>query len=320
MKGLQNSVILTAFFLATISSLFSGMVVEGADLNTDTLKAWNLFVESQEKRITEELASQNNFLVLDFQKSPDSDLERRSILSGNVSIKPVASEKSGSGEIRIPGGMIHHWRGSIWVPGMNLDFVLSRVQHPELETTRQEDVLDSRVLERSFDQMKLYIKLQRSRIITAVYNTEHSVRFYHHGNGRASSRSISTKIAEVEHLNDNKEREKPVGQDRGFLWKMNSYWRYQQVAGGVIIECESITLSRSIPYLLETLISPIVRNIAKESMQRTLQSMRVRLEQAYQSHMATNSLGDPPAQPARQQKFDNLGIVRRVPLPWIIKA
>jgi len=35
-----------------------------------------------------------------------------------------------------------------------------------------------------------------------------------------------------------------VGDDRGFLWRLNAYWRYEQVAGGVIAECESITLSR----------------------------------------------------------------------------
>ncbi len=39
-------------------------------------------------------------------------------------------------------------------------------------------------------------------------------------------------------------REKPEGKDRGFLWRLNSYWRYQQVDGGVLVECESLTLSR----------------------------------------------------------------------------
>jgi hypothetical protein len=83
-------------------------------------------------------------------------------------------------------------------------------------------------------------------------------------------------IAELERFGNN-EREKLEGHDRGFLWRMNSYWRYQQTDGGVIIECESMALSRSIPSLLASMIKPIINSVARESMERTLQSMRTRL-------------------------------------------
>jgi hypothetical protein len=273
------------FFMVFITALLLAIVnASAADLSADTLKIWRQFVESQEKRISAELTSQKGFFSMDFLNPKASAEERRYLFAGNISTQPM-----GSGEIRIQGGMIHHWRGSMFVPGMNLDFILSRVQHPELETSRQEDVLDSRVLERSPNSMKIYLKLQRSKIITAVYNTEHRVEFYRYGNDKASSRSVSTKIAEIERVRDNLEREKPEGQDRGFLWKMNSYWRYQQVSGGVIIECESITLSRSIPSLLEMLIRPIIQDIAQESLQRTLQSLRIRLKQAHQKDRSVDS-------------------------------
>jgi hypothetical protein len=292
MKFILNYVILPALLIMATPCVLPQIFAEAADLGPDTLKAWNLFVDIQEKRIAEEIASQKGFLALDFQNPQARDQERRLIFSGNISIQPMTSQASESGEIRIPGGIIHHWRGSVLVPGTNLDYVLSRVQHPELETSRQEDVLDSRVLERSPDQMKLFLKLQRSKIVTAVYNTEHIIRFFQHGTGRASSRSIATKIAELNQINGNTEQEKPEGHDRGFLWKMNSYWRYQQAAGGVIIECESITLSRSIPSLLDAIIRPIIRNIAQDSMQRTLQFMRLRLDQANKLHSSSNKNAD----------------------------
>jgi hypothetical protein len=288
MKYILNSLILPALIIIAIPCVLAGIVAEAADLEPNALKAWNQFVDAQEKRISEELASQKGFLALDFQNPQARDQERKSMLSGKISIQPMTSQGNESGEIRIPGGIIHHWRGTVWVPGINLDYVMSHVQHPELETSRQEDVLDSRVLERSQDQMKIFLKLQRSKIVTAIYNTEHIVRFFKHGTGKASSRSISTKIAEVERINEHKELEKPEGHDRGFLWKMNSYWRYQQMAGGVIIECESMTLSRSIPSFLELMIRPVIRNIASESMQRTLQSMRVRLVAGSQNRTADN--------------------------------
>jgi hypothetical protein len=65
--------------------------------------------------------------------------------------------------------------------------------------------------------------------------------------------------------------------DHGYLWRMNSYWRYQEVKGGVIVECESLTLSRSIPSLLEYMIRPLIKSVARESMKRTLESFRIRL-------------------------------------------
>jgi hypothetical protein len=68
----------------------------------------------------------------------------------------------------------------------------------------------------------------------------------------------------------------PAGEDRGFLWRLNAYWRCQDVAGGAIAECESITLSRAVPFLVRFLVNPIVERTARESMERTLVAMRTR--------------------------------------------
>ena len=185
--------------------------------------------------------------------------------------------------IKVPDGMIHHWRGSVFIPDVPLDFVLSRVKNPDLEKTKQEDVLDSRILERTPDGLKLYLRLQKSKLVTVVYNTEHLVRYENHGPDRESSRSIATKIAEVEFASESNEREKPEGKDSGYLWRMNSYWRYQEVDGGVIVECESMTLSRSVPFLLEYMVRPLINKTARESMNRTLESLRTRMIRSYQS-------------------------------------
>jgi putative flippase GtrA len=268
-----------SLFLAAMILGFAVMPVEAAVLHPQTVTAWQAYVDTAERRMAEELSSRNGFLALDFQSSADAARERREALSGRIPIKQIAPGK----RIPVPDGMIHHWRGSVFIPGVPLAFVLSRVEKPTAADTKQEDVLDSGILESSPGQLKLYLKLQRSKIVTVVYNTEHLVRYRWHGTTRASSSSIATKIAEIERLPENKEREKPEGQDRGFLWRMNSYWRYQQIDGGVLVECESMTLSRSIPPLLEYLIRPLINSTARESMQRTLQSTRSRMVQAYKS-------------------------------------
>ena len=273
----------TAFvlFLVTSALFFCAARTHAAELQPQTVKAWQSYVEMAEGRIGKELSSQKGFLALDFQSSSESFKERQSALSGKIPIKQMPAKDEENHGIHVPDGMVHHWRGSVFIPGVPLDFVFSRVTNPSKEDTRQEDVLDSRVLESTPGQLKLYLKLQRSKIVTVIYNTEHLVRYQWHGNVEAFSSSTATKISEIESLNGTTEREKPEGRDRGFLWRMNSYWRYQQVPGGVIVECESMTLSRSIPSFLEFMVRPIINKVARESMNRTLQSMKARILRSY---------------------------------------
>jgi hypothetical protein len=63
-------------------------------------------------------------------------------------------------------------------------------------------------------------------------------------------------------------------EDRGFLWALRAWWRYEAVDGGVLIECESVSLSRSVPYVVRPVIGPMVTRFARESMERTLTSLR----------------------------------------------
>jgi hypothetical protein len=124
--------------------------------------------------------------------------------------------------------------------------------------------------------MRVFLRVQRTKFVTVVNNTEHTVTFRRHGPTRASSTSTATKIAEVESPNTPRERELKPGDDRGFLWRWNSYWRYEEVAGGVIAECESVSLSRDVPAVVSYVAGPLIRSTARESMERTLATMRTR--------------------------------------------
>lgn len=245
-----------------------------AELNAATLKAWHAYIEATERRIAAELADGRRFLALDFQDPARSRADRRALMAGEILVDKVETSGAGPGPIPVPGGMIHHWRGAAFFPGVTLQALLAGVTNPAGNAYRQEDVLQSRILERGPDSYRIYLRLRRSKIVTVVYNTEHRVVYRQHGPGRVSSRSNATKIAELENPGTAEEREKPEGQDRGFLWKLNSYWRYEQVGGAVIAECESITLSRSVPAVLIIVVRPIIDRVARESMQRTLASLR----------------------------------------------
>ena len=109
-------------------------------------------------------------------------------------------------------GTIHHWRGAVFIPGATVEEVLEAVANPAgPRAHRQEDVLETRVLARSPNALRLFLKLQRRVIVSVAYNTEHDVVYRTHGSGRASSRSVATRIAEVVNLGEPDEHERPTG-------------------------------------------------------------------------------------------------------------
>ena len=58
------------------------------------------------------------------------------------------------------------------------------------------------------------------------------------------------------------------------MWRLNSYWRFKQEADAVIVECESISVSRGIPIALGWLVKPFVMSVPRESLESTLGSLR----------------------------------------------
>jgi hypothetical protein len=86
--------------------------------------------------------------------------------------------------------------------------------------------------------------------------------------------SRSTRIQEVENADESDEREKPAGQDNGFMWRLYSYWRFEERDGGVHIECESVSLSRSIHWSVAWFVRPFVTGLPKEPQESNLGSLR----------------------------------------------
>ena len=65
-----------------------------------------------------------------------------------------------------------------------------------------------------------------------------------------NEQSYSTRIAEVENAGKSNERELPVGNDHGYIWRLYSYWRIEEKDSGVYVQGESIGLSRTIPWTI----------------------------------------------------------------------
>jgi putative flippase GtrA len=247
-----------------------------AILQAKTLRDFSKYVATVEARRAKEIA--NNEPFLDIERQPPAQLAQTiaGLKRGEVIVTRGAARDGSSNEIAIDGGLVNHWRGTVFVPNVQLDALLKVLQEPQSDKHKQEDVLSSRVVSRDGDSQKVYLRLRRTKFVTVVYDTEYDVDYKRIAHDRALSNSISTKVVEIENAGTPRERALPEGNDHGYMWKLNSYWRYKQMDGGVLVEIESLTLSRELPAIIGPLIRPIVTSTARESMTRTLASVRAR--------------------------------------------
>ncbi len=173
--------------------------------------------------------------------------------------EPPVTEPQGR-TVSVPGGTIHEWRGSVVVRGITVEQLVQALRHPGLPPPA-DDILEARVLANTPAALRVYMKLTRSAIVTVTYDTEHEVTFAWRAPDFATSRSVSMSIRET------------GGSDRGFLWKLNSYWRYRQRGDAVEVDVLSVSLSRAVPAVVRPVASPIIDRIARESMRRTLDAV-----------------------------------------------
>ena len=236
-----------------------------AELQPKTVAAFDRYIRETEQR----LADSKIFLWAD-----ESVDRARRVKAGEVAVEPFR----GKAVFEVPGGLVHDWVGSVFIPGATLQRTLAMVQdYDHHKDVYQPDVIDSRLISHTGDDFHIYLRLLKKKVITVVLSSEHDVKYTRLDKTRWRSVSRTTKIAEVEKAGRPEERERPPGTGEGFLWKLNSYWRFEERDGGTWLECEAISLTRNIPTGLGWLVQPIIRDLPKESLANTLRLTRAAL-------------------------------------------
>jgi hypothetical protein len=245
-----------------------------AELQPRTLAAFDRYVSASEARMDGEVKDPGRVVWLDTLPAARRKTGLDALRRGELLIERLRTGEAGK-DLEAPGGLIHHWLGLVFVPGADVDQALALLQdydqHAKIYTPA---IARSKLLTRTDDSFRVYLRFFMKKVITVVLNSEHEARFTRPSPDLAYSRIVSTRIAEVENPNTPTEREKPIGQDGGFMWRLNTYWRFLERDGGVYVQCESISLSRGIPIGFGWLIGPFVTSIPRESLGFTLETTR----------------------------------------------
>jgi hypothetical protein len=245
-----------------------------AKLRSETVRAFDRYLRLTEERNETELERSSALLWVDALPESQRTVAYAALQRGEVEIHQLHTLENGQ-PIVCPGGLIHHWVGVVFIPAAKLDDVLGVLQDYDHQSTYYApDVERSKIESREGQHFRVFLRFRRHKVVTVVLNTEHDVHYFRDAKGRAHSRSSATRIAEVESPGKSDEREKQPGQDGGYLWRMETWWRMEERDGGLYVESEVASLTRDIPTGLGWLVGPFVTSIPKETLLFTLDSTR----------------------------------------------
>jgi hypothetical protein len=290
-KATNNIAARTAVFLLIALALqqSSARVVQAAEppsprLKAETQGAFERYVRLVEARNEGELKRGKDVLWVDALPEEQRAEAYDALKRGEVRMQKLEILENDK-PIACPGGMIHHWTGVVFIPGARVEDVLGVLQdYGRHSVYYAPDVERSKIESRDGDHFRVFLRFRRHKVITVVLNTEHEVQYFHDAPGRAHSRSSAVRVAEVENAGKTDEREKTPGDDDGFMWRMETWWRMEERDGGVYVQSEVASLTRDIPTGLGWLIRPFVTGIPKETLTFTLEATRKAVEGRRPAH------------------------------------
>jgi len=239
---------------------------------------FDTYIHTLETRLAEQHQRQDAFIAPVNLPDAGTRLHKGEFLIENLTPKPP---------IELPGALLFHWRGTAFVPGAAAaDFEHLLREFNSYPKYFAPQVLQAAILSQDGDHLQTRLRVRQHHVITVVLDTNYDVTFVRLDPQRGYSLSRSTQIAEIEGAGTPSERTLAPAQAHGFLWRLNTYWTREERDGGLYLQIESVSLTRSIPSGLGWIVRPFVESIPRESLEFTL-------------HSAVNAMRKEP--PASQQ-------------------
>ena len=242
------------------------VAVKAVQLKPQTLAAFDDYVQGAEAQMGQTEAGGGAFLWSDL--SPD---RAQQVRAGQI----AAQFWSGREPVKVPDGLIHDWVGAAFIPDCTIQDVLGVIQdYDNHKNIYKPEVMASKLISHKDNDFQIYLRLLKKKVITVVLDTDHDVHYRPLDRIRWVCRSYTTRIAEVENAGSQNERVLQPDAGYGFLWRLYSYWRFEERDRGTVIECRAVSLTRDVPFGLGWAIEPIIQKLPRESLVKTLEATR----------------------------------------------
>lgn len=228
--------------------------------------AFNAYCKSVETRLAQQHRSPTSFLVLSAADRPHEEARLR---TGELIIEQLTPSTSSE----FPGALLHHWRGTAFASGaMPADFERLMRDFHSYPQHFSPQVLEATTLSQDGDHLQTWMRVRQHHVITVVMDTTYDITYNHLDPRHGYSISHSTRIDEIEAPGTPSEHILTPTEEHGFLWRLNTYWSYEERDGGLYLQVEVASLTRSIPRGLGWAIGPYVESVPRESLEFTLRS------------------------------------------------
>lgn len=229
-------------------------------LKPESLSAYACYVQSAESR----MAARASFLTIDANPAQAQNLTR----GDRITTVPG----NGANPHKITGAMIYDWVGTIFIPRATVARTIRMLQDYDHRATYFADVVASSKLQCRTGDNRFGFTMRIKE--PTVADSENDVVWERLDAKRWKCRSYSGDVREI-------------GKQHGYLYRLNSYWRFVETDAGVFVEGETITLSGEFGSFMRALGSLAGINPEK-SLRKTLTSMR-------ETVMSSREFAAPPA-------------------------
>jgi hypothetical protein len=239
----------------------------GAELDQQTVAAWEKYVASASLHMQDRLNGKSPFLWVD-----EDPMTRRRVDSGEIVITPVGSTHP----LSVPRGLIHHWIGAVFIPGArikDLDNVVG--DYSKYSEIYRPSLIKAELIDSTADEQKLSILwVQRVLLVTAAFYTEMDSKFCALNSRQGYMTFTTTRVEQIENYGEKDERRLAQNEGSGYLWRLVSFARFEEREGGLYLELEVIGLSKDLPGSLRFLFKPVIERIPRQALTAKLEQTR----------------------------------------------
>lgn len=226
--------------------------------------AFNAYSQALESRLAQQHRSIASFMA----PALTPQIEQR-LQQGEFIIEPVTPVNGSA----LPEALLHDWRGMAFVAGARaIDFERLLKDISAYPQRYAPQVLQAKLLMQQGDHLQTVLRVRQKHVLTVVLDTTYDITFGRLDAQHGYSISRSTKISEIASPGSPGEHALGAEDERGFLWRLNTYWTYEERNGGLYLQIESISLTRSVPAGLNWVVQPFIEKIPRESLEFTLRS------------------------------------------------
>ncbi len=276
------------FILLLLAAWFSPRPAHAAELKQKTVQAFDRYIAMSERRMQSELRN-GPFLYVDSLPAAQRSKAYSQLRDGQILLRNGNTQEESP--VKVPDGLIHDWSGVLFIPGVTLKQMLAVALNYDDYQKIYANVHQSRLISRNGDLSDIFMQLYKKSLVTVAFNARFESRLEQIGTDRAVILSRTTRIAEIEDAGQADAHELPPDNGHGYLWRLNSYWRFEQKDGGVYGQVESIALSRSVPAIIAWLVNPLLESIPRNTLSTLLSETRTAVLKAAKEKTPTLTQG-----------------------------